>query len=146
MVSTQQLDTRTSQDSPPARRSRSVVYQVLIGLASLGVLLQAVWAGMFIREGQGNNDTWVEVHARGAEVTIALAALATVAAFVWLRGRRELVAGTAVFTVLLVLESYLGGLVGDQNALEVVHFPLALALLALAVWLPLRARRRAPAA
>lgn len=142
MVSTQHAAPRTSR---PDRRSRSAVYDVLLGLASLGVLLQGLWAGLFVREGHQNDGTWVTVHARGAEVTIVLAALATVAAFVRLRGRREVVAGTAVFTALLLLESYLGGLVGDHNALEVVHFPLALALLALAVWLPLRARRPSPA-
>lgn len=140
MVHTQNVTTGTTTPKQP----RSTVYDVLLGLASLGVVLQGVWAGLFVREGQENDGTWVDVHARGAEVTIALAALATVAALVWLRERRDVVAGTAVFTVLLVLESYLGGLVGDHNAVEVVHFPLALALLALAVWLPLRARRRPP--
>ena len=122
--------------------SRSALYSSLIGVAALGVLLQAVWAGLFIREGQDNDSTFVEVHARGAEITLALAAIATVVALVRLRSRRDLVVGSALFTVLLVLEAYLGGLIGDHSALQVVHFPLALALMGLAVWLPLRARRR----
>jgi len=122
--------------------SRSALYSSLIGVAALGVLLQAVWAGLFIREGQDNDSTFVEVHARGAEITLALAAIATVVALLRLRARRDLVVGSVVFTVLLVLESFLGGLIGDHSALQVVHFPLALALMGLAVWLPLRARRR----
>ena len=34
-----------------------------------------------------------------------------------------------------------GWFIGDHAGLEVIHFPLALALMALAVWLPLRARQ-----
>jgi heme A synthase len=55
------------------------------------------------------------------------------------------VVGSIVFTVLLVLEAYIGGEVGGHPALQVVHFPLAMALLGLAVWLPLRASLRRPA-
>ena len=61
--------------------------------------------------------------------------------FIQLRERRDLLIGTAVFTVLLILEAYLGGLIGDKPGVEVIHFPLAMGLLGLAVWLPLRARR-----
>jgi hypothetical protein len=52
------------------------------------------------------------------------------------------VLGSAVFTLLLVVEAYLGGLVGEHSRLQAIHFPLAMALLGLAVWLPLRASRR----
>lgn len=128
---------RTGQGATPA-------YSALIGLASLGVLLQGLWAGLFVREGKAYQDTWVHVHALDAEITIVLAALATVVAFVSMRHRRrDLVVGTAVFTVLLVLESYLGGLIGEHGRLTAVHFPIAMGLMGLAVWLPLRARSRA---
>jgi heme A synthase len=106
------------------------------------VLLQGLWAGLFVHEGRDYQENWVEVHALDGEVTIALAALATVAAFVFLRHRRELVIGTAVFTVLLVVEAYIGGRVGGTARLTAVHFPLALALMGLAVWLSLRSARR----
>ena len=67
-----------------------------------------------------------------------------VAAFVWLRQRRkDLLIGSAALTVLLVLESYIGGEVGGRPGLTAVHFPLAMALMGLAVWLPLRTRGRA---
>jgi hypothetical protein len=52
------------------------------------------------------------------------------------------VVGSIAFTVLLVLEAYLGGLIGDHAGLTVIHFPLAMALMGLAVWLPFRATRR----
>jgi len=134
--------TRSAPTQDSSRIARSALYSSLIGLAALGVLLQAVWAGLFIHERQDNNSTFVEVHARGAEITLALAAVATVVALVRLRGRRELVVGSVVFTVLLVLESFVGGLIGAHSALQVLHFPLAMALMGLAVWLPLRARHQ----
>ena len=125
------------------RRDRSPLYSSLIGLAALGVVLQGLWAGLFIREGKEVNDSWVHVHALDGEITIALALVATIVAIVQLRHRRGLVVGSIVFTVLLVLEAFIGGLVGSHQALQEIHFPLALALVGLAVWLPLRASQRA---
>jgi heme A synthase len=125
---------------PDTRRARSPLYDVLLGLASLGVLLQGVWAGLFIREGKDFDSRWVAVHALDGQVTTALALVAAVVAFLQLRARRDLVLGTALFTVLLVAEVFLGEAVGGSPALQAVHIPLALALMGLAVWLPLRAR------
>ena len=121
------------------------LFSVLIGLASLAIILQGLWAGLFVHEGEDYEESWVDVHARGAEVAIVLALVATVVAFIRLRGRRDLWLGSATLAVLLVVEAYLGGLVGDQSRWTIVHFPLALALMALAVWLPLRSRARSTA-
>jgi heme A synthase len=135
----------TSERTPAtdrAERTRHPLYSALIGLATLGVLLQGLWAGLFVQEGEEYQQNWVQVHALDGEVTIALAALATIAAFVLLRRRMDLALGSAAFTVLLVLEAYIGGLIGDRARLTAVHFPLALALMGVAVWLPLRATRR----
>ena len=122
---------------------RDPVYSAIIGLATLGVLLQGLWAGLFVREGEDFRASWVEVHAIDGEVTILLALVATVVAVVRMRRtRRDLVVGSAVFTVLLVVEAYIGGRIGSTAALTAVHFPLAMALMGLAVWLPLRATRR----
>jgi hypothetical protein len=133
----------TPRPAGSAQRTRHPLYSALIGLATLGVLLQGLWAGLFVREGEDFRERWVMVHALDAEVTIALAALATIAAFVFLRRHRmDLVIGSAVFTVLLVAEAYIGGLIGGSPGLTAVHFPLAMALMGLAVWLPLRATRR----
>ena len=124
-------------------RDRSGLFSILTGLASLGVLLQGLWAGMFIRPWVAFDAFWVTVHARGAEVTIALALAAAVVAFLWLRPRRDLVIGSAALVVLLAFEAFIGGEVYDNQWLTAVHIPLALALMGLAVWLPLRARRSA---
>jgi hypothetical protein len=142
MTSARTADRQTSTASPQ-QRSTSRLYTVLIGLASLAVLLQGLWAGLFVHEGQVYQQSWVDVHARGAEIAILLAAAATVTAFVKLRDRRDLLIGTAALTVLLVFEAYLGGLIGDSPKVTVIHFPLAMALMALVVWLPLRARSAA---
>lgn len=117
------------------------LYSILIGLSALAVLLQGLWAGLFVQEGQDYQQNWVSVHAAGGEAAIGLALIATVVALVKLRSRRDLVIGSAAFTVLLVLEAYLGGLIGEHSRLTAVHFPLAMALMGLAVWLPLRAAR-----
>jgi heme A synthase len=129
-----------ANDMTTPTRDRSGLFTILVGLASLGVLLQGLWAGIFIRPGQAFDGTWVTVHARGAEVTIALALAAAVVAFLWLRPRRDLVIGSAALVVLLAFEAFIGGEVYDNQWLTAVHIPLALALMGLAVWLPLRAR------
>jgi hypothetical protein len=114
------------------------VWSALVGLTSLGVLLQGLWAGLFLRP-HTDGSTWYSVHQHGAEVTVTLAAIATIAAAVWLRHRRDLLGGTALLLVLLVVEYSLGRAGGGSVA---VHVPLAMLLMGLAVWLPLAARRR----
>jgi heme A synthase len=83
------------------------------------------------------------VHARGGEVALVLAAAAVVVGLVLLRRRRDLWVGAAALTVLLAVEAYLGGLIRDdsKDTLTAVHVPLAMAIMALAVWLLARARR-----
>ena len=134
----------TQTITSPTRTARptSRLFSAVIGLSGLLVLLQGLWAGLFIHEGQDYQDSWVTVHARGAEVAIGLAVIATVVAIVKLRSRRDIVVGSVVFTLLLVLEAYLGGLIGDHGALTAIHIPLAMALMGLAVWLPIRSARR----
>jgi hypothetical protein len=127
---------------PATTRRRNALYSALIGLAALDILLQALWAGLFIHEGEDYQDNWVTVHARGADVAIALAAIAAVVAIAKLRQRTDLVVGTVVLTLLLVLEAFVGGLIGDHAELTAVHIPLGMSLMALAVWLPMRAARR----
>ena len=134
-------DRPTELPPGPTPQSGRRAYTALIGLAALAVLLQGLWAGLFVQEGEDYQQSWVEVHARGAEVAIVLAAAATVLAYVRLRARRDLLLGSTALTVLLVLEAYLGGLIGDSPAVTVIHFPLAMALMGLAVWLPVRAVR-----
>jgi heme A synthase len=116
---------------------------VLIGLTTLAILLQAVWAGIFLSYHQ-RPDSWIEIHARGGEVAILLAALSAVVAFLRMRHRTELWVGSLALTALLILESFIGGRITDakQDSLTAFHVPLAMLVMALAAWLPLRSRRR----
>jgi heme A synthase len=136
----------TRQPTTDPTRPRATLYRVLSGLTSLAVILQGLWAGIFL-EHDGERDassSWIEVHACGADVAVVLALLVTVAAFVGLRSRRDLWLGSGLLTALLVVESYIGGLIRDdgKDTLTAVHVPLAMAVLALAIWLPVRAGRR----
>ena len=137
-----------SRPAPSAVASgRSPVFSALIGLCAVAVLLQGVWAGIFLEHDGKRDDSasWIDVHARGADVAIVLAVAATLWALVKLRDRKDLWIGSGLLTVLLVAESYIGGLIRDQgkDTLTAVHVPLAMALMGLVVWLPLRARRGA---
>ena len=136
--------TTKSMTSTTATPTRNVLFNVLLGLTALAVLLQGLWAGIFL-EHDGERDaasSWIDVHARGGEIALVLAALATVVAVVNLRARKDLLIGSAALTVLLVVESYIGGLIRDdsKDTLTAVHVPLAMAIMALVIWLPLRAR------
>ena len=140
---------RSPQTQPTATRHHASTtgYAVLMGLCTLAVLLQGLWAGIFLgpdRKGSAS-DSWVEVHARGGEVALGLAAIATIVAFVRLRPRRLLWLGSAAVVVLLGVEGYLGGLIHDdgKDSLIALHVPLAMAILALAVWLTGRSARMA---
>ncbi|MGN6331910.1 MAG: hypothetical protein ACTHOD_09705 [Motilibacteraceae bacterium] len=120
------------------------VFAVLIGLAALAVLLQGLWAGLFLPEQGEAGESWVEVHARGGEIALGLAVLATLVAFVWMRARRDLWVGSAVAVVLLAVAGWLGGEISDggKSSLTAIHVPLAMALMALVTWLSFRAARR----
>ena len=105
----------TPSVATPARE-RNPLFSALVGLASLGILLQGVWAGLFIHENHPFRDNWVTVHSIGGSVTGALALVAMIVALVKLRHRRDLVVGSIVFFLLLVLEIFLGGLIGGTPA------------------------------
>jgi len=127
-----------------------LVFTALTGLAALAVVLQGLWAGLFLQyhdaAHRAQRESWMGVHALGGEVAIALAVLATVWAIWRLRSRRDLVIGAAALTVLLIIVAYVGGLITDdeKDFLIPLHIPLALLTLALAVSLPLRAALHRP--
>jgi hypothetical protein len=135
-------NTRPTTDVDTGRRT---LFRVLIAITTLVVLLQGVWAGVFLEHDGKRDDasSWIDVHARGADLAILLALAAAVAAFVQVRRRKDLWAGSAVLTVLLVLESYLGGLIRDESkdTLTAVHVPLAMAIVGLCTALVVRGRR-----
>jgi uncharacterized membrane protein YfcA len=124
---------------------RSPAFSALIGLTTLTILLQGVWAGIFL-EHDGERDKssgWIDVHAAGAAVAVVLALVATVVAFMRLRRRTDLWAGSATLAVLLIVEYFLGKLISDnsKDTLTAVHVPLAMLIMGLAVWLPVRSRQ-----
>lgn len=136
--------------STPANSSAATAptrtFAALVGVASLAVLLQGLWAGLFMStpDTDPEKTPWLEVHSWCGKAAIGFALLATVWAFLKLRERTDLTFGALVLTVLLILEAYLGGLIVDEgkDVMAAVHVPLAMALMGLAVWLPLRARKR----
>ena len=140
---------RTSPAADDSRRRQ--IFAGLVGLAALAVLLQGLWAGLFLQYSgpvhRTERHSWLTVHARGGEVACALALLATVWAILRLRSQLSLVLGATALTVLLVAVAYVGGLITDDkmDSLIPLHIPLALGALILAVWLSLQAagyRRR----
>lgn len=133
---------RRSAPTPLSGEPHSPVYGVLIGLASLGVLLQGLWAGLFLGRGAAGG-YWIGMHAMGAQVTLLLAVVALVVALVRLRRRTALVAATAAFAVLILLEGLIGVWSSGSTSLTAVHVPLAMLLLVLAVYLPVLHRRGA---
>lgn len=120
------------------------VFAALAGLAALAVLLQGLWAGIFLEHDGQRDDSgnWIDVHARGGEIALVLSVLALAWAVWKLRRRRDLIIGSVVLVVLLVLESYLGGQIRDdgKDTLTAVHVPLGMAIMAVATWLPIRSR------
>lgn len=133
----------TPESSTSKTPSAGPVYSSLVGLAALVVLLQGLWAGIFLKPEGITGPGWIDVHARGADLGILLGVLATGYALWKLRARKDLWVGSLVFTVLMVLEAFVGGKISEgKDTLTVLHYPLAMALLGLAVWLPLRTRRR----
>ncbi|MDQ2836507.1 MAG: hypothetical protein M3Y42_01760 [Actinomycetota bacterium] len=140
-VGTTEAPTRSNTDTAPPR-----IYAALVGLTALAVLLQGLWAGIFL-EHDGERDaanSWIDVHARGGEIALVLAVLAAALAIWKLRARKDLIIGSVILVVLLVLESYLGGLIREsgKDTLTAVHVPLGMAIMAVAIWLPVRARIR----
>ena len=139
----------TSIDTPRTGEgsgAKTTLFSALTGLAALAVLLQGLWAGIFLEHDGQRDDAsgWIDMHARGGEVALVLAVAATAVALWRHRARKDLWIGSLALVVLLVLESYLGGLIRDdgKDTLTAVHVPLALAIMAVSVWLPLRARSR----
>ena len=144
-------DTEISRTTPATSTTGkprgSTLFAALVGLTGLAIVLQGLWAGIFL-EHDGARDSagrWIDVHARGGDVAIMLALAATVVAFVTMRARRDLWVGGAGLVVALVLEAYLGGLIRDdsRDTLTAVHVPLAMVILCLVGWLSARATRGA---
>jgi hypothetical protein len=131
--------------APAARRTSDPVFSGLTGLIALVVLLQFVFAGVFLRY-DGKRDAssqWIDAHAWGAHIGAVLALIAALYAIVRLRYRRDLLVGSVLLAGLFLVEAYIGGAIRDdgKDSWTALHVPIAFLLTALVVWLPLRARR-----
>jgi ABC-type phosphate transport system permease subunit len=144
MSSDTRTATRETTTTATTSSSGYAVFGALTGVATLAVLLQGLWAGIFLEHDGKRDDAsgWIDVHARGSEVALLFAVLALVWAVWKLRERRDLWIGALVLAVLLVAESFIGGQIRDagKDTLTAVHVPLGMAIMGVAVWLPLRAR------
>lgn len=120
-------------------RGAATAYSVLIDLVVLAIVSLAVFAGAFLRA-DGQRDAYrtsIDIHGRIADVAIGLTILAAIVAFAKIRHRKDLVVGTSVLAVALVVNGYLGGLIVDhgKDSLTIVHVPLAMSIMGLSVWL-----------
>lgn len=97
--------------STPANSSAATAptrtFTALVGVASLAVLLQGLWAGLFMStpDTDPEKTPWLEVHSWCGKAAIGFALLATVWAFLKLRERTDLTFGALALTVLLILEA-----------------------------------------
>jgi hypothetical protein len=133
-------------DPPTDDRPRTTLYRILSGLTSLAVILQGLWAGIFLEhDGSGKRRRAGSTCTPAAPTSRSRSdCLRPSTAFVQLPSRCDLWLGSGLLTSLLVAESSIGGLIRDdgKDTLTAVHVPLAMAVLALAVWLPPHAGRR----
>jgi uncharacterized membrane protein len=135
----------TPAPPPGPGAGRSKAFGILVGLTSVVVLLQGVWAGIFLEHpGRSPSGAALDLHSAGGSLATLLALAALVVASLRLRGRRDLWAGSLALFLLLAIEVLLGQLIHDshKHALTAVHVPLAMLLMAICVWLPLRSTRR----
>ena len=125
----------TSAPAPTGLR----VFNMLVGLTSLGILLQAITAGEFVS--QEGRDPWIAAHNIIASVTIVFALATMIVGIVSVRRVDAMLnwLGIALF-VLLLVQTVLGHLITDVEAdgLIAVHVPVALLVFGLAVWLSIR--------
>ena len=138
---------RTSNAAPPPAGDGAMlarhgpVFAALIGLTSLAIILQGVFAGVFIEP--GTHTGWLDAHNANADVAGALAILSAVYAVIWLRtAARSLAIGSIVLAVLVIALIAVGHAIAGSNdhGLTPVHVPLALLAFGLTIWLSLKAR------
>jgi hypothetical protein len=117
------------------------IIRALIWIVMADVVLQGLWAGVFLQHDWrgGQSAVWVDIHARAGELTILVAGAATVLAHRRLPNHRAVYRASAALTALLVLEAFLGGLIRDHHVwwLTAIHIPLAMVLVWLTVELAL---------
>ncbi|MCW2607895.1 MAG: hypothetical protein JWO60_2588 [Frankiales bacterium] len=122
------------------------VLVVLTGLLMTVIVFQGAMAGAFVRDDKERDarSSYIDAHAWGAHVGTVLA-LATAVFVIWrLRQERALVVAAVSLSGAFLVESYMGGLIRDEDrqALTVVHVPLAMVITGVTAWLALQAVHR----
>lgn len=132
---------------PPAALERpsptaTKAIAALVGVLSLGVLVQAATGGLVARE-KGRKG-WINAHSGIAYLVALLAVAAVVVAFVMWRGKvgaKVVMAETVALLVAVVIQIGIGQQIGDLGkggthpGLLAVHIPLALIIFGLALHL-----------
>lgn len=147
-MSEQAASVSSPRDGGPLART-GPIFAALIGLTTLAILLQAVFAGEFVD--RSHTGGWLSAHNANAVVVIALAVITAIYAVVALRNTaRALVIGSIVLAVLVIVQTVIGHAITDDNdnGLLVIHIPLAMLAFGLTIWLSVKARslRKAAAA
>jgi len=133
-----------TQSTPPDHSTLQrdgPIFAALVGLQALAILLQAVFAGGFIRS--GSHPGWLDAHDANADAVIGLAVVTAIFALVRLRAvARSLAIGAVVLAVLVVAQDAIGHAItgSHDDGLIPVHVPLALLIFGLTIWLSARAR------
>ncbi|HEY4152414.1 MAG TPA: hypothetical protein VGM38_03765 [Pseudolysinimonas sp.] len=131
--------TSTTAPTPSASSTGLRVFNMLVGVTSLGILLQAITAGEFVS--QRGRGAWIDVHNIIATVTIVVALALMIVGIVSVRRIDRVLNWSAiVLFVLLLVQTVLGHLITDAHVdgLIGVHVPVALVVFGLAVWLSVR--------
>ncbi|GAA2081811.1 hypothetical protein GCM10009840_17200 [Pseudolysinimonas kribbensis] len=114
------------------------VFNMLAGLTTLAIFLQAISAGLFMSLREAGKP-WVTVHAIVAYIAILLAVVTAIVAIVALRASaKSLMWGAIVLAVLLVVQVGMGQAIEQARGLVAVHVPLAFIVFALTIWLSVR--------
>jgi hypothetical protein len=119
------------------------IFASLVGMLALITFFQGAMAGVFVRDDKERDarSDYIDAHALGAHVGTVLA-IATALFVVWkLRERKPLLIGSILLALAFLAESYIGGLIRDEDkqSLTPIHVPLAMAITGLTVWLSVKA-------
>lgn len=119
-----------------------LIATILLGLTALLIVLQGLWAGLFLST-DPRSDSWIHVHDIGAWATLLCALAAAAWVTFRLRTDRPLWLSSVLLVLAIAAEAHIGGQITDNgdDSLTAVHVPVALILMGLGIWLPLRAAR-----
>lgn len=122
---------------PPSPTAVKLI-SALVGVVSLLILLQAVTAGVFVR--QPGKTTWVHAHQGMAYLVAILALAAVVVAFTtWkgMAGAQMVQAETVALLIGVVIQIGIGAQLGTSghSGLLAIHIPLALIIFGIALHL-----------